>query len=123
MSLSAFIIQPVKPADGTIYIRADGSIDPPTAPITSLDNVTYTLTGNITSDTNGIMIERDSMTLDGAGYTLRGPEGTGYIGITNGTCLVGRTNVTISNLHIRNFGKGFMLDGTCELHACWKRRD
>ena len=28
----AFDIQPVK-ASGTIYIRADGSIDPPTAPI------------------------------------------------------------------------------------------
>lgn len=30
-----------------IYIRADGSIDPSTANITSVDNVTYTLTGNI----------------------------------------------------------------------------
>jgi len=36
-------------ASGTIYIRADGSIDPPTAPITTADNVTYTLTDNITS--------------------------------------------------------------------------
>jgi len=35
----AFNIQPVK-ASGSIYIRADGSIDPPTAPIFTMDNVT-----------------------------------------------------------------------------------
>lgn len=45
---SSFPIQPVK-ANGTIYIRADGSIDPPSAPISTVDKVTYTLTGNITS--------------------------------------------------------------------------
>jgi len=33
-------------ADGTIYIRADGSIDPPTAPIKRAENI-YTLTSNI----------------------------------------------------------------------------
>jgi len=32
-------IETVK-ASGTIYIRADGSIDPPTANITTTDNVT-----------------------------------------------------------------------------------
>ena len=39
----------VKPAEaiGTIYIRADGSIDPVTAPISSSDNVTYIFTENI----------------------------------------------------------------------------
>ena len=31
----------------TIYIRADGSIDPSDAPISTVDNVTYTLTGNV----------------------------------------------------------------------------
>ena len=41
----AFNIQPVK-ASGTIYIRADGSIDPPTAPI-QRDGDVYTFTNNI----------------------------------------------------------------------------
>jgi len=36
-----FNIQPAK-ASGTIYIRADGSVEPDTAPISSVDNVTYT---------------------------------------------------------------------------------
>ena len=48
--LSSIInIQPVKAWTGTVYIRADGSIDPPDAPIITYDNVTYTLTDNISS--------------------------------------------------------------------------
>ena len=104
----AFNVWPVN-ASGTIYIRVDGSIDPPTAQIERNGDI-YTLTSNITSDTNGIVIERDNITLDGAGYTLQGPEGIGYIGKTNGTYLVGRTNITIFNLHVRNFGNGLALD-------------
>jgi len=39
----------IKPeiADGTIYIRDDGNIHPSKAPISSVDNITYTLTRNI----------------------------------------------------------------------------
>jgi hypothetical protein len=45
----AFDVQPVKSESDfawteTIYIQAGGSIQPPTAPISSVDNVTYTLT-------------------------------------------------------------------------------
>ena len=54
----------------TIYIRADGSEDAPTAPIYTVDNVTYTLTGNIIADADGIVIERDDIVLNGAGYTV-----------------------------------------------------
>ena len=39
----AFDIQTVR-ASGTIYIRADGSIEPSTANITSADNITYYFT-------------------------------------------------------------------------------
>ena len=42
----AFNIQPAK-ASGTIYIRADGSVEPDSAPISSVDNVTYTFFDNI----------------------------------------------------------------------------
>jgi hypothetical protein len=58
---------------GTIYIRADGSIDPSTAPI-QRNGDTYTLTDNIfQSDiyATTIVIERDNIVFDGAGYTLR----------------------------------------------------
>lgn len=39
-------------AEGTVYIRADGSIDPPTAPI-QREGDRYTITGNITATTLG----------------------------------------------------------------------
>jgi len=103
----AFNIQPVKSEwTGTVYIRADGSIDPPDAPIITHDNVTYTLTDNITSFEDGIVVERDNIILDGAGYTITGPsEHFLYKGIK----LYNRVNVTIQNVNIQNFDYGILL--------------
>jgi len=89
-------------ASGTIYIRADGSIDPPTTPISSADNITYTFVGNIS---DSIVVERDSIVIEGAGYTLQGA-GSGY-----GIDLSSRTNVTIKNINITSFSYGIFLDG------------
>jgi hypothetical protein len=100
----AFNIQTVK-AEGTIYIRADGSIDPPTAPIFSSDSITYTLTGNINADADGILIQRDNIVLDGAGYTLQGGGGD----YSRGIFLEGRDSVTVRNTQIKNFGMGIVL--------------
>jgi parallel beta-helix repeat protein len=94
----AFNIQPVK-ASGTIYIRADGSIDPPTAPITTVDNVTYILIGNISSDADGIVIARSNIIIDGAGYTVEGTRAWGSDGIYLSSII----NVTIKNINIKNF--------------------
>jgi parallel beta-helix repeat protein len=93
-------------ASGTIYIRADGSIDPPTPSITTTDNVTYTFIGNITSDTDGIVIERDNVVIDGADYAVRGT------GIGTGIVLSGRSNVAIRNVVIKNFFSGIELKGS-----------
>jgi parallel beta-helix repeat protein len=90
-------------ASGTIYIRADGSVDPPTASI-SRNGDQYTLTASITSDADGIVIERDNMTLDGAGYTVTGSLSG------NGTTLANRSNVTVTNMTIKNFYNGIALD-------------
>jgi hypothetical protein len=57
----------------TVTIKADGSIDPPEAPIITHDNITYILTGNITNSGYGIIIERDNIVIDGADYGLNGP--------------------------------------------------
>jgi parallel beta-helix repeat protein len=99
---SAIEVQSVK-ASGTIYIRADGSIDPPTAPISTIDNVTYTLTCNITADTDGIVIERDNIVVDGADYSVTG-SGNG-----TGTTITDRSNVTLRNTTIKNFDSGIVL--------------
>jgi len=106
MLMLAYKVQPVK-ASGTICIRADGSIDPPTAPILRNEDL-YTLTGNITSDTDGIVIERDNMTLDGAGYILKGGDDT----LTKGIFLCERMNVTIRNMKISCFDYGIYLNET-----------
>jgi parallel beta-helix repeat protein len=97
-----FEIQPVK-ASGTIYIRADGSIDPPTAPISSFDNVTYTFTDNIYGS---IVIERSNIIIDGNRRTLQGP------GSGTGISLSGRENVTIKNTNIKNNYNGIRLDSS-----------
>ena len=99
--LTAFNVQIVKASSQTIYIKADGSIYPPTAPISSLDNVTYTFTSNVVNDT--IVVERDNIVVDGAGYTLQG-NGTG-----TGIDLSGRSNVTIKNTEIKSFRNGIYL--------------
>ena len=101
----SFMIQPAR-AQGTIYIRADGSIDPPTAPI-QRDEDFYTLTGNI-SDPYGIVIERNDLTLNGAGHAI---QGTFYLG-SKGIHLVGRTNVTIKNMEIKGFECGIKLESS-----------
>ncbi len=97
---------PLVRGSGTIYIRADGSIDPLGAPISTFDNVTYTLTGNITSDADGIVVERSNIIINGNGYTV---EGSG--GEQSERCfdLTSVTNVTIQNTNIKNFAYGIYL--------------
>jgi len=80
-------------ASGTIYIRADGSVDPPTAPI-QRDGDVYFLTDNIYDE---IVVERNSIVVDGRGYTVEGGgEGTGIYLRSYAD------NVTIRNLQIQN---------------------
>lgn len=101
-------VQPAKAWTGTVYIRADGSIDPLDAPITTYDNITYRLTDNITSIGDGIVIEKDNMVLDGAGYTIQGQNG----GHHNGINLTGRNNITIKNINIQNYSYGIYLNNS-----------
>ena len=95
----AFNIQTAK-ASGTIYIRADGSVDPPTAPIQRDGNI-YTFTGNITEP---IAIEKDDIIIDGNGHTLQGG-GAHEAGLD----LSIRNNVTIRGAKITEFWIGIML--------------
>jgi len=96
--LSTFMTALVEicPAQGfnTIYIRADGSVDPPTPLIQRVGDY-YNLTGDITFDSDGIIIERDNMTLDGQGNWLQG--------YSAGLTIEGRVNITIRNVQFRNF--------------------
>jgi len=105
----AFNIQPVKTEwTGTVYIRADGSIDPPDAPIITYDNITYTLNDSIVSSADGIVVERDNIIIDGEGYTLQGQEDY----YSKGIYLSGRNNVTVKNMEVKTFSYGIYLDST-----------
>jgi parallel beta-helix repeat protein len=83
-----------------VYIRADGSIDPLIAPITTTDNITYTLTNDLYSQ---IVVEKNSIIVNGSDHMLA-RDGTGI-----GLNLTSRANVTIQNLQILNFQSGIRL--------------
>jgi parallel beta-helix repeat protein len=89
----------VKGAEATIYIRDDGSVEGETTKIETYDNVTYTFTDNINGS---ILVERNNIIIDGAGYTLRGEGGLNEVGIR----LSRITNVTVRNAQIVNFNVG-----------------
>ena len=101
----AFSFQPATAWTGVVYIGADGSIDPPTAPIVTSDKVTYTLTGNITTDADGILVERENVTIDGAGYTVNGS----WVYLSRGIDIFGVNNVIIKGVRIENFYEGIKL--------------
>jgi parallel beta-helix repeat protein len=105
MWTGVFRTELVKALNETVYIRADGSIDPPDAPISTVDNVTYTLIGNITSDADGIVVERSNIIIDGNGYTL---QGTGAYA-SKGIDLSSRSNITSKNTNIKDFSYGILL--------------
>src|SRR4030042_1192125 len=70
----AMVVMPRIPqakAAATIYIRADGSIDPFGSPIQRNGDL-YTMIENVSCDADGIVVERDNIVLDGAGFLLQG---------------------------------------------------
>ncbi len=84
----ALNIQPVR-SSGTIYIRADGSVEG-TDDISSIGDVYY-----FTNTINDyIVVEKSNIVLDGANYTLHGEGGGTGIRFTN------IFNVTIRNMQI-----------------------
>jgi parallel beta-helix repeat protein len=106
VSLCLVNTQPVKSqSSGTIYIRADGTVEG-TDKIQRDGNV-YTFTCNISIDSGdcGIEVERDNIVIDGAGFALQGTAAYIFRGID----LSGRSNVTIKNMEIRNFMDGIYL--------------
>ena len=100
--VSSNVFAPIPPIN-SVYIRANGSIEPSTAPITIENNI-YTLTGDLTNTT--IKIERDGIILDGAGYTITGND----IHFHAGVDISDRINVTIRNMDINHFGTGILLN-------------
>jgi parallel beta-helix repeat protein len=97
-------------AAATIYINSDGSVTPSDAPILSLDDVTYTFTGNMSYPAyNGVVVERNNTVIDGNGYTVQGEEGSQY---GYGLSLTGVSNVTIENANVCSFQCGINVNSS-----------
>ncbi|MEM3730488.1 MAG: NosD domain-containing protein [Candidatus Bathyarchaeia archaeon] len=101
-----------------IYIRANGDVEPSTAPISTSDKIHYTFTSDITFTTiQRFAIERSSIIIDGNGYTLRGASTSGGAGFWfNNACNV--NNVTIKNVKIQNFYIGIELTNSSNNVIC-----
>jgi len=93
VNLAAANFLPPPPSLPSIYIRSDGTVDPPAA-IQRIGEV-YTFTGNIADHT--LEIQRDNIVVDGAGYTLQGNASGNGIKLTN------RSGITIKNLELKQF--------------------
>lgn len=96
-----------------VYIRADGSVDPPAAPIQRNGDL-YTFTENINVELDGIRIERDNMTLDGTGYTLYWSGPKQWI-VGTAIYFDGRSNITIKNMRIIGFRSGVVLSSSSNI--------
>jgi predicted secreted protein with PEFG-CTERM motif len=121
VAMFAFIIQPAKGEwTGTVEIRADGSVYPSYAPISNLNNSTYTLTDNITSYGDGIVVKRDNIVIDGAGHSIQGNGGSFSTGIE---VQQHRTNVTVKNMVIVGFEYAVYLGDSSFLNISGNRID
>jgi parallel beta-helix repeat protein len=91
----AFSSQRAHTQEGWIFIRPDGTAQG--GPISTVDNVTYTLTGNAWR----IDVQRNNIVLDGSGYTVQG---------SSFAIWVHADNVTIRNVEITDSGVGINLE-------------
>jgi parallel beta-helix repeat protein len=94
-------IQPTV-ANGTIYIRADGSIDPFTASIQRNGDV-YVFTSDILNAS--IVVEKDNITLNGNGHLLQFFGSPDY-----GVYLYGRKYLTVTKIVVEGFDTGIYLE-------------
>jgi parallel beta-helix repeat protein len=102
--------------DPTVYIRADGSIDPPDGRVVTLDNITYVLRRWLVPHPyyDGLVIERNDIVVDGKGNWI---EGYGYDIIPNEAgnrriYLSGTHNVTVTNMTISACFMAVVIQGT-----------
>ena len=93
------ILLPLSQFTRAILIRSDGSIEPSMAPIQNIGDV-YTFTANIY---DSIIVERDNIVIDGAGYTAQ------KTGSDTGITMKERNNVTIQNAVLKGYATGIEL--------------
>jgi parallel beta-helix repeat protein len=108
-TLLSFVQIQTARAVGTIYIRADGTVEPSTASINRKMDV-YTLTADISAS---IVVEKSNVVIDGNGFVIQG-DGNGC-----GFLLIGIGRVVIRNTIIRGFDYGIYLDSASYTTVCF----
>jgi parallel beta-helix repeat protein len=93
---------------GVIYIRPDGTIYPPSAPISTNDAINYRLTGDIQDE---IVVQRSGIAIDGNHKTVQGTGG-GY-----GLTLNSINGVSIRNINVRSFIAGIWLSNSSNINV------
>ncbi|MEM3696567.1 MAG: right-handed parallel beta-helix repeat-containing protein [Candidatus Bathyarchaeia archaeon] len=101
-------IQPTEATNGTIYIRANGAIEPPEANVTTYDNTTYTFNG---TNYYPIVVERSNIIIDGNGFAVQGKK----LYLSVGISLQNLSNVTIANVIVKDFWVGINLSSTSDI--------
>jgi hypothetical protein len=96
----------ISASSGTVYIRSDGSVDPSNAPIHRQGDL-YTLDENITSVSDGLIIQRDNVTFDGQGFWFIGP-GSGW---NAGIHIERVINIFVENASFTRFQWGMAIYG------------
>ncbi len=87
-----------------IYIKPDGSLWPnASSNVLKVDGLIYTFTQNIS---NSILIQKDDITLDGAGHFLIGPGNYEAI-------MIFSTNSTVKNIKMVDWDTGIQVLGDC----------
>jgi len=104
LSLNIFTVRAV----GTIFIRSDGTIDPATASISSIDGITYTFTNSVSDE---IVVEKSNIIVDGAGFPLQGTRTLNSTGLL----LAGVSNVLIRGMNIIGFFSAVKLEWSSDI--------
>ncbi len=111
MTPLALQIHPANSEQTEIHIKADGNVEPGTAPIQRQGEV-YTFTADIINQS--VFIERSGITIDGAWHKLVG-KGAFDINVTGGFKLNRVNGVTIKRVKISNSFSGILMSqcGNC----------
>ncbi|MCW4034450.1 MAG: right-handed parallel beta-helix repeat-containing protein, partial [Candidatus Bathyarchaeota archaeon] len=101
------------------FIKSDGSVEPPDAPIRR-DGDVYTFTDDIIG--YAIIVEKDDVVLDGGGYALKGYGSEGNFTFNGsadptGILILQHNGVTVRNMNISGFSYGIRINNLYTL-AC-----
>ncbi|MGD6807053.1 MAG: right-handed parallel beta-helix repeat-containing protein [Candidatus Bathyarchaeia archaeon] len=99
-----------------IYIRANGNVEPATAPIERAGDV-YTLTSDIAMHT--IVIQRDNIVLDGAGFLIEGNKswmGTERAAGNNGIIVEGQHDISIKSFYFIGLSVGVRISDSSNIN-------